>query len=83
MGLIMKWILSPLLLCVRLRIFWISDALLEERNSDIDIIAKIENQKASTIWMRLSRWRTAMVARGDLGVEIPTEEVSGAKADDR
>jgi len=49
---------------------------LKERNQDIPIIAKIEKQEALyNIDEILSEVEGIMIARGDLGVEIPPEEV--------
>ena len=49
---------------------------LKERKQDIPIIAKIEKQEAlCNIEEILSEVEGIMVARGDLGVEIPPEEV--------
>ena len=50
--------------------------LLEEHDSDIHIIAKIENQQGlDNLDSILKVVDGLMVARGDLGVEIPPEEV--------
>jgi pyruvate kinase len=49
---------------------------LKERNQDIPVIAKIEKQEAlCNIDEILSEAEGIMIARGDLGVELPPEEV--------
>lgn len=50
--------------------------ILEQRNADIDIIAKIESQGAVDNLEDIIKVADGiMVARGDLGVEIPAEDV--------
>ncbi len=51
-------------------------AVLEEFRADVQIIAKIENREGmENIDKILAAADGVMVARGDLGVEVPTEEV--------
>ncbi len=53
-------------------------SILDAYGSDIRTIAKIEIRKEWTILMKYWKWPTGvMVARGDLGIEVPQERFPG------
>ena len=52
-------------------------AILDAHNSDIRIIAKIENQEGVDNIDGLEVADGVMIARGDLGIEVPQERIPG------